>query len=65
MIASSFVIWTVLVSKTEGAETDSGRQQSRLCREDSVPSCSYGLHHLSAFLVEVVVQIGRHESLIM
>lgn len=54
-----------MVSKTEGAETDSGRQHSRLCQDNSVPSCSYGLNHLSAFLVEVVVQIGRCESLIM
>lgn len=64
VIASSFVTWPVLVSKTEGVETDSGRQHSRLYQEDSVPSCSYSLHHLSAFLVEVMVQIGRCESLI-
>lgn len=52
VIASSFVTWPVLVSKTEGVETDSGRQHSRLCQDYSTPSCSYGLHHLSAFLLK-------------
>lgn len=64
VIASSFVTWPVLVSKTDRIETDSGRQHNRLCQEDSVPFCSYSLHHPSTFLVEVVVQIRRCESLI-